>query len=108
MVKLGANRKLSVWITLLFSLLFMPQLAADEFDRVDVELAKQLVSSGELLPLERIIASLTPHYRQGRIIDLELEKEHGIYIYELEFLFANGEVEEVEIDARTGQILEAD
>ena len=43
---------------------------------------------------------------QGRLLDLEVEAEHGQIMYELEFLREDGHVVELKIDAATGRILE--
>jgi uncharacterized membrane protein YkoI len=41
----------------------------------------------------------------GKILEVELEKEHGRLIYEVEILSKDGVVTEVYIDARTGKFL---
>ena len=40
------------------------------------------------------------------MLDLEVEKEHGRIVYEMEFLREDGRVLELEIDARDGTLLE--
>jgi len=64
---------------------------------------RQLVREGRILPLEQI---LQRHRQQGRLLDLEVEREHGMIIYELELLRDDGRVLELEIDAASGEILE--
>jgi uncharacterized membrane protein YkoI len=63
---------------------------------------RELVRQGRILPLERI---LERHREFGRLLDLEVEAEHGMIIYELEMLGRDGRVRELEIDAANGDIL---
>ena len=64
-----------------------------------------LVNKGEILPLEEILF-LYPEEEYGRLLDLEVEREHGRIVYEMEFLRGDGRVLELEIDARDGTLLE--
>jgi len=42
---------------------------------------------------------------QGEIVKVELEREHGMLIYEVEIMTQNGVKYEVEIDVNTGDVL---
>ena len=66
---------------------------------------RALVKEGEILSLETILEKNKQRLK-GRLLDLEVEMSHGKVIYEMEFMLENGNVLEVEIDARTGQLLE--
>jgi uncharacterized membrane protein YkoI len=44
--------------------------------------------------------------KPGEIIETELEREQGRYVYEVEILDSAGQVWEVKLDARTGELLE--
>ncbi len=66
---------------------------------------RQLVKQGKLLPLEAIMA-LYPEEQYGKLLDLEVEREYGTIIYELEFLRGDGRIIELEIDASNGLLLE--
>ena len=66
--------------------------------------ARQLHESGKILPLELILKHVRQTY-PGRVLEVELEKEDGRIIYEVEILAENGIVKEVYIDAETGKIL---
>ena len=72
--------------------------------RLDQEQARHLVESGEILPLARILQLQRAHL-QGRLLDLELEREHGRLVYELELLGSDGVVRELEIDASSGALI---
>jgi len=86
-------------LTSLLLLLFMVTSVAD-----DHEEAYQLLQSGEILPLEKILA-ISREQIQGHILEVELEHEHKQLIYELEVLDKNGIVWEIKLDAKTGAIL---
>jgi uncharacterized membrane protein YkoI len=45
-------------------------------------------------------------YPGSRVLEVELEEEHGRYSYEMEVLTAQGVVRELELDARTGELLQ--
>lgn len=66
---------------------------------------RELVKRGEILSLETILQTYRQRI-QGRLLDLEVEREHGQIIYELEFLQNDGVVVEYKIDAKTGVLLE--
>ncbi|KKM61437.1 hypothetical protein LCGC14_1531770, partial [marine sediment metagenome] len=45
-------------------------------------------------------------YRSNIRKEVELEKEDGLYVYELEIVDYSGEVWELELDAKTGELVE--
>ncbi|MGE0739987.1 MAG: PepSY domain-containing protein [Hyphomonadaceae bacterium] len=61
----------------------------------------------EALPLPRIL-DIARSAVPGDPIEVELEREDGRLIYEVEILARNGRVRKVEIDARTGAVLEVE
>lgn len=76
-------------------------LASDDISQAEI---RELVRQGKLMSLEAIM-SLYPEKQYGKLLDLEAEREHGVVIYELEFLRNDGRVIELEIDARDGRLL---
>jgi uncharacterized membrane protein YkoI len=88
-------------LILLLSLLAAPALA----DRDDHERARRALQAGEILPLTEILA-VAEAARPGRVIELELEREDGRWIYELELVTPEGRLYELEIDAASGAVLE--
>lgn len=73
---------------------------ADDHDE-----AYELLRSGEILPLEKIL-EITREHIQGRVLEVELEHEDELLIYELEVLDKQGIVWEIKVDAATGTIIE--
>ncbi|MES9992675.1 MAG: PepSY domain-containing protein [Candidatus Thiodiazotropha sp.] len=86
---------------LIAALLICTSLAADE----GYQEARRLSESGDILPLEELLPIIQKQ-QPGQILELELEREHGHYLYEVEFLDEQGAVWEFKIDAHSGEILE--
>lgn len=64
--------------------------------------ARELAASGEILPLDAVVQRARAE-RPGELIEAELEREQGRYIYEIEMVDAQGRVWERRYDARTGE-----
>lgn len=76
------------------------QAAADD----DHERARQLLESGEILPLETIIEQ-AKSVHGGTVIEAELERERDRIVYEIEVLDDEGVVHEMLLDAATGELI---
>jgi len=71
----------------------------------DHDRARGALERGEVLPLAQILAVAAAH-APGRVIEVELERDDGRWIYEVELLTAAGRLVEMEIDGATGRIRE--
>jgi uncharacterized membrane protein YkoI len=71
------------------------------FGSNDHETARRLSEAGEILSLETILQHAQQH-QPGRVLEVEFDND----IYEVEILNAKGVVWELELDARTGHLLE--
>ncbi len=67
--------------------------------------ARELRERGEIVPLERLIEQAQKAH-EGRLIEAELEREGGRYVYELEVVDREGNVWELRYDAETGEPIE--
>lgn len=74
-------------------------------DDVSHSEARKLRESGKILPLETIIEKAHA-FRQGEVIDTELERDESMLVYEIEILDDQGRVWELELDATNGELLE--
>lgn len=74
---------------------------AAEINQADV---RKLSQSGDILSLEKIIAS-AKSIKSGKVLETELEREYGKYVYEVELLDAHGQVWELKLDAKTGKLI---
>ena len=90
-------------LVLLLALIATPALADDD----DHDLARGALAAGEILPLSAIIDVATS-LRPGRVIEIDLERDDGRWIYELELLTPQGQIYEFEIDAASGAVLDLD
>lgn len=90
-------------IFLLLTLFAAPALA----DRDDHDRARRALEAGEILPLSDIIAAATA-VRPGRVIEVDLERDDGRWVYELELVSPQGRLYEMEIDAASGTVLEVE
>lgn len=66
--------------------------------------ATRLLKSGDILSLEVILKTIRLRY-PGRILEVEIEKKEGVMVYELEIVGDDGVVHELDVDAKTGVIL---
>ncbi|RBI70905.1 peptidase [Roseovarius sp. TE539] len=86
---------------LILALLAGPALADDDGQ----DRARRALQAGEILPLSDILAAAAAA-RPGRVIELELERDDGRWIYELELVTPEGRLYEMEVDAATATVLE--
>ncbi len=70
----------------------------------DHERALRALEKGEVLPLTKILSIVMPEIN-GEIVETEFEREDGKWIYEIKYISRDGIMMEVEIDAKTGNII---
>lgn len=80
----------------------MPSLADDSQDR-----ARDALARGDILPLSRIL-DVVKREAGGRVINVELDRDDGRFIYEVETITSEGRMLELSIDAANGTILDRD
>lgn len=73
-------------------------------DHGDHELARQAVESGQILPLREVLDRLERSY-PGKVLAVELERDDGIWIYEIKLLQANGGLLKLKLNAKTADML---
>jgi len=73
-------------------------------DRQDHDRARQALEAKEILPLQTLLARIERQH-PGQIMEVELEREHGRWRYEIKLLRSDGALVKLEIDARDGSIL---
>lgn len=68
---------------------------------------RKLVLEKEIVSLESLLPAIRKH-GDFKLLEIELEEEGDILVYEVELLDKNGRVYEIHYDARTGQELALD
>lgn len=76
-----------------------PALADSEQDR-----ARAAVQAGEVLPLRSLLERLEREH-PGQVLEVELEQEDGLRIYEVKLLQPGGRLVKLELDAASGTLL---
>jgi uncharacterized membrane protein YkoI len=66
--------------------------------------ARRATERGEILPLGAIYERALAQF-PGRVLEAELERKRGLWVYELKILDAGGRLFEVYLDAGTGAVL---
>ena len=80
----------------------VPALAGD---RADHDRARQAVQSGQVLPLRTVLERLERE-APGQVLEVELEHEHGQWVYEIKVLQPDGRVVKLLLDARDARVLQ--
>lgn len=71
----------------------------------DHERARAAVEAGEVLPLATVLERLR-QFHPGQVLEVELERDDGRWIYEIKLLQADGQLLKLALDARTAQTVE--
>lgn len=81
------------------------QSSAWGHDSGDHERARAAVEAGQVLPLPMLLERLRRTH-PGQVLELELERDDGRWIYEVRLLQANGQLLKLDVDAATAQVLQ--
>jgi hypothetical protein len=96
------SRILSVLIAVPLWLALPPAAVAD--GARDHDRAPAALRAGEVLPLSTILERVAQQH-SGQVLEVELERDHGRWIYELKLLQSSGALVKLEVDARDGSVL---
>lgn len=66
--------------------------------------ARELLRRGEIVPLAQIL-EVVAHRVPGDVIEVELERDDGVWEYKVKVLTATGRVRKLTLDARNGAVL---
>ena len=77
--------------------------ASDDDDHVR---AHRAVQAGEVMPLEQVLPRIAKDH-PGQVLKIELEREDGLWTYEVKLLRADGQLVKLLLDARTAEVLRA-
>jgi uncharacterized membrane protein YkoI len=74
-------------------------------ERSDQDEARAALQAGEVMPLLKLLERLQRSH-PGQVLEVELEREDGRWFYELRLLQPDGRLVKLEVDARSGEVLE--
>jgi len=92
-----------VLVVLLASSWPPPALAGGKGDH---ERARAALQAGEVLPLRTLLERVERSH-PGQVLEVELERDDGRWIYELKLLQAGGRLLKLKLDARTAEPLQS-
>ncbi|PWC54164.1 PepSY domain-containing protein [Azospirillum sp. TSO22-1] len=79
----------------------VPVLADRDHDH-----ARRAVEEGKVLPLRRILDTVEAQFG-GSVLEVELDRDDGQWLYEVKLLAPDGRIIEVELNAATAEVLKA-
>ncbi len=88
---------------LLLSIAWAMPVQADDLN--DHDRARQALEAGEILPLKLVLEKVgrdTP----GQVMEVELERKHERWVYEIKLLRPGGSLVKLRVDASDGRILD--
>ncbi|MEP4254427.1 MAG: PepSY domain-containing protein [Nitratireductor sp.] len=88
-------------------LLMLSAPAIADGDGDDHDRARAAHERGDILPLSSILAIVEKTWG-GRVIEVDLGRDDGRFVYEIEIVTPAGRLLEAEIDAATGDLIESD
>ena len=82
-------------------LLSSPASASDR----DHDRAREAVKAGQVVPLRTVLERLEREH-PGQVLDVELEREDGRWIYEIKLLQPGGQRVKLKLDARSAELIQ--
>ena len=73
----------------------------------DHERARRALEAGEVLPLRSVLERVERDY-PGQVVEVELEREGGTWLYEIKLIRPGGAVVKLRLDARDGTLYAAE
>ncbi|WP_065615959.1 PepSY domain-containing protein [Pseudomonas moraviensis] len=89
-------------LTALALVLFCTTAMARDLDQDE---ALALRRDGVILPLEQVLQQAMDRYPGAKLLEVELEEKHDVYIYEVELLTVEGVARELHLKADTGELV---
>lgn len=96
--------RLAAILLALFGALAAPAGPSWADDDSDHERARRALEAGEVMPLRAMLERVEQDY-PGEVIEVELDREDGAWVYELKLIRPGGDVLELELDARDGALM---
>ena len=91
-------------LAILLALLILSSNIAYADNPKDHDQARQALESGQILPLRKILETIESHY-SGQVLEIELDRQHGRWIYEIKMLQKDGLRIKLKVDAADGTVI---
>lgn len=101
--RFSVNPSLRISAVLVCALIAGPVLASD---RADHDRARAALQAGDILPLATVLQRVAAEH-PGQVLDVELERDDGRWVYEIKLLQASGGLLKLEVDAASARVLKA-
>jgi uncharacterized membrane protein YkoI len=75
-------------------------------DHLDHDSVKRLRDEGRILSMSEVMRRVA-RIQPGQLLEAELDREDGRYVYEIRILDPAGRVHELELDAASGVLIES-
>ena len=98
------RRRLTAGLLAGLGVALLPRGMALADEPADHERARRALEAGEVMPLRKVLEQVERDY-PGEIIEVELERENGRYVYEVKLIDTGNKVHKLELDAGTGEVL---
>lgn len=85
-------------------LLAVPPASIAHAGESDHEMARRALREGKVLPLKTVLDLLERDY-PGQVLEVELERDDGVFIYEIKLLRPDGQLLKLKLDAATGRVV---
>jgi uncharacterized membrane protein YkoI len=72
---------------------------------LDQDEALRLRQQGVILPLEQVLQKALDRYPGAKLLEVELEEKHDVYVYEVELLTVEGVARELHLKADSGELM---
>jgi len=79
-------------------------LSVQADDQRDHDRARAALKAGEVLPLQEVLDKVQRSH-PGEVLEVELEREDGRWVYELKLLQSGGRLLRLDVDAKTASVL---
>ncbi len=109
MIRHRHRRSTIALLALMSASLAAPALMAEErgADQHDQDRARQALEHSEVRPIADVLAAVTTRV-PGEVVGVELEREHGNWVYEIKVIASDGRLLEVMVEAATARVIDVE
>lgn len=84
--------------------LALPASVTSHNHHADQDAAIEALAAGEIMSLRAVLNSVKTDY-PGRVMNVEFEREHELWVYKIRLLQAEGRLLKLKVDAKTGAVI---